>query len=157
MIFLRVSTFVDYSVWPLDPDILKPKPLTVSACCKLIIQNKIFIRRNENVPDQRARFDKIFIVRNAMNFHHQQRRSSSKPLRASHHTAGEGFLQYLTNKTNSQIQVYANTNKWQIHKCTQTNKLEDCDPTRETILAHWPLSISHINTYTNYTNTFTIQ
>ena len=68
---LGVSTFVDYSVWPLDPDILKPKPLTVSACCKFIIQNKIFIRRTENVPEQRARFDKIFIVRNVMNFHQQ--------------------------------------------------------------------------------------
>ena len=45
----------------------------------------------------------------------------------------------------------------QIHRCTHTNQLEDCDHTRETILAHWPLSISHINTYTNYTNTFTIQ
>ena len=98
--FLRLSSFVDYFVWPLDPDILKPKPLTVSACCKLIIRNKIFIRRTENVPEQRALFDKIFIVRNVMNFH-QQRRSSSKPLRAAHCTAGGGFLQYLTNKTNS--------------------------------------------------------
>ena len=137
-----------YSVWPLDPDILKPNPLMVSACCKLIIQNKIFIRRN--VPEQRARFDKIFIVRNVMNFH-QQWRSSSKPLRAAHHTAGEGFLQYLTNKTNvqfMQLQKKMTNSHKQIHKCTQTNKLEDCDHTRETALAHWPLSISHINTST---------
>ena len=121
---MGVSSFVAHSVWPLDPDILKPKPLTVSACCKLIIRNKIFIRRTENVPEQRALFDKIFIVRNVMNFHQQQWRTSSKPLRASHHTAGEGFLQYLTNKTNTYIQVYickyqkmTNLHK-QIHICT---------------------------------------